>query len=216
MKFKNRDEAALILAEKLQDYKDTNAVILAIPRGGVPMGFIIAKSLDLPLEIVLSKKIGHPDSKEYAIGAVTLHNRVLSDAAKNISKTYIESETEKIRENLRERHHKFCGSKAEMDLKGKTLIVVDDGIATGNTIFSTIEMLHEQGPERIVVAIPVSPPSALKNLKSSPYIDELICLYTPANFNAVGQFYEDFSEVNDEQVKHLLETANSDRLKQKQ
>lgn len=111
MKFKNRDEAALLLAEKLMAYKDANAVVMAIPRGGVPVGYIIAKSLNLPLEVVLSKKIGHPNFKEYAIGAVTLKSRILSEAANDISKTYIEEETEKIRENLRKRHHEFCGDK---------------------------------------------------------------------------------------------------------
>ncbi|WP_075349694.1 phosphoribosyltransferase [Algoriphagus marinus] len=208
MKFKNRDEAALLLAEKLNGYKDGNAVVLAIPRGGVPLGYVIAKQLDLPLEIVLSKKIGHPNHKEYAIGAVTLKSRILSEAAKDVSKNYIESETEKIRENLRKRHHEFCGDKKELNLQGKILIVVDDGIATGNTILSTVEMLHDQKPDKIVIAVPVSPPSAIINLQASPFVDEVICLFTPFDFRAVGQFYEDFGEVNDEQVKQFLELAN--------
>jgi predicted phosphoribosyltransferase len=208
MKFKNRDEAALILAEKLKEYKDGNAVVLAIPRGGVPLGYIIAKSLNLPLEIVLSKKIGHPNHKEYAIGAVTLKSRILSEAANDVSKNYIESETEKIRENLKQRHQKFCGNKADVNLQGKILIVVDDGIATGNTMLSTIEMLHDQKPSKIVVAVPVSPPDAIQNFQNSPYIDEIICLITPSDFRAVGQFYEDFGEVDDEQVKQLLEVSN--------
>jgi putative phosphoribosyl transferase len=208
MKFKNRDEAALLLAEKLKEYKDENAVVLAIPRGGVPLGYIIAKSLNLPLEIVLSKKIGHPNHKEYAIGAVTLKNRVLSDAANDVSKNYIDSETEKIRENLRNRHQEFCGNKVDINLQGKILIVVDDGIATGNTMLSILEILHDQNPSKIVVAVPVSPPDAIQNLQNSPYIDEVICLIMPSDFRAVGQFYEDFGEVDDEQVKHLLEVAN--------
>jgi putative phosphoribosyl transferase len=208
MKFKNRDEAALLLAEKLKEYKDENAVVLAIPRGGVPLGYIIAKSLNLPLEIVLSKKIGHPNHKEYAIGAVTLKNRVLSDAANDVSKNYIDSETEKIRENLRNRHQEFCGNKVDINLQGKILIVVDDGIATGNTMLSILEILHDQNPSKIVVAVPVSPPDAIQNLQNSPYIDEVICLIMPSDFRAVGQFYEDFGEVDDEQVKHLLEIAN--------
>jgi putative phosphoribosyl transferase len=208
MKFKNRDEAALLLAEKLKEYKDENAVVLAIPRGGVPLGYIIAKSLNLPLEIVLSKKIGHPNHKEYAIGAVTLKNRVLSDAANDVSKNYIDSETEKIRENLRNRHQEFCGNKVDINLQGKIIIVVDDGIATGNTMLSILEILHDQNPSKIVVAVPVSPPDAIQNLQNSPYIDEVICLIMPSDFRAVGQFYEDFGEVDDEQVKHLLEVAN--------
>jgi len=209
MKFKNREEAALLLVEKLQKHKDKDAVVLSIPRGGVPIGYIIAKSLNLPLEIVLSKKIGHPFHKEYAIGAVTLKNRILSKAANDIQEDYIESETEKIRENLRQRHQKFCGAKEELNLHGKILLVVDDGIATGNTMLSILEMLHEEKPEKIVVAVPVSPPSAIQNLQNSPFIDEVVCLMMPHDFRAVGQFYEDFGEVDDEQVKHLLEMANS-------
>jgi predicted phosphoribosyltransferase len=210
MKFKNREEAALLLAEKLKEYKDGNAVVLAIPRGGVPLGYIIAKSLNLPLEIVLSKKIGHPNHKEYAIGAVTLKSRILSEAANDVPKNYLESETEKIRENLRQRHQEFCGNKADVNLQGKILIVVDDGIATGNTMLSTIEMLHDQKPSKIVVAVPVSPPDAIQNFQNSPYIDEVICLITPSDFRAVGQFYEDFGEVDDEQVKQLLEVSNKE------
>ncbi len=210
MKFKNRNEAALILAERLKEYQDANAVVLAIPRGGVPVGYSIAKSLNLPLEIVLSKKIGHPYHKEYAIGAVTLKSRVLSEAANDVSKNYIESETEKIRENLRKRHHEFCRNKEEMNLQDKILIVVDDGIATGNTMLSTIEMLHDQKPSKIVVAVPVSPPDTIQNFQNSPLIDEVICLITPSDFRAVGQFYEDFGEVDDEQVKYLLEKVKSE------
>jgi predicted phosphoribosyltransferase len=208
MKFKNREEAALLLVEKLQKYKDKNAVVLAIPRGGVPLGFVISKSLNLPLDIVLSKKIGHPGHKEYAIGAVTLKNRVLSDAANDIPEDYIESETEKIRENLRRRHQEFCGNRKEVNLQDKILLLVDDGIATGNTMLSIIEMLHSQNPKKIVVAVPVSPPDAIQNFQNSPFIDEVICLMMPNDFRAVGQFYEDFGEVDDEKVKQLLEVAN--------
>lgn len=208
MKFKNREEAALLLVEKLQKYKDKNAVVLAIPRGGVPLGYVISKSLNLPLDIVLSKKIGHPGHKEYAIGAVTLNSRILSNAANDISKDYIESETEKIRENLRRRHQEFYGNRKEVNLQDKILLVVDDGIATGNTMLSIIEMLHSQNPKKIVVSVPVSPPDAIQNFQNSPFIDEVICLMMPHDFRAVGQFYEDFGEVNDEQVKQLLEVAN--------
>ncbi|MEN2284119.1 phosphoribosyltransferase family protein [Algoriphagus sp. SE2] len=208
MKFKNRKEAALLLVEKLMDYKDKDAVVLAIPRGGVPIGYIIAKSLNLPLEIVLSKKIGHPFHKEYAIGAVTLKNRILSPAANDIPDDYIEEETKKIKENLRQRFQKFCGDKEEMNLHGKILLVVDDGVATGNTVLSIIEMLREEKPKKIVIAIPVSPPDAFQNLQNSPFVDEVICLIVPNDFRAVGQFYEDFSEVDDEQVKDFLELAN--------
>ncbi len=204
MKFKDRNEAGFLLADKLMKYRNTDAVILAIPRGGVPLAFIIAKKLYLPLEIVLSKKIGHPYHKEYAIGAVTLKSRILSDAALDVSTAYIEEETKKIRELLQKRYNGYYGEKKPLQLKDKILIIVDDGIATGNTILSTIKMLHDEKPTKIIVAIPVAPPTAIKKLENSPFIDEIICLYTPSSFQAVGQFYENFNQVNDIEVNQLL------------
>ena len=204
MIFKDRIEAAHLLADKLETYKEKNAIVLAIPRGGVPMGYIIAKQLHLPLEVVLSKKIGHPLHKEFAVGAVTLKSQVLSEAAKDVSKSYIEEETKRIRTLLTKRYQDYYGTKKPQELKDKTLIIVDDGIATGNTIISTIEMLHDEHPKKIVVAIPVSSQSALQKLKSTPFVDEVICLSTPVNFMAVGQFYKNFDQVDDTEVKSYL------------
>lgn len=204
MIFKDRIEAAHLLADKLETYKEKNAIVLAIPRGGVPMGYIIAKQLHLPLEVVLSKKIGHPLHKEFAVGAVTLKSQVLSEAAKDVSKSYIEEETKRIRTLLTKRYQDYYGTKKPQELKDKTLIIVDDGIATGNTIISTIEMLHDEQPKKIVVAIPVSSQSALQKLKSTPFVDEVICLSTPVNFMAVGQFYKNFDQVDDTEVKSYL------------
>ena len=202
--FKDRIEAAYLLADKLENYKEKNTIILAIPRGGVPLGFVIANQLHLPLEVVLSKKIGHPLHKEFAIGAVTLKSRVLSDAALNVSKEYIEEETKKIRTLLNNRYQDYYGNKKPLKLKDKILIVVDDGIATGNTIVSTIEMLHKEQPKKIVVAIPVSSQSALHKLQNTPFVDEVVCLSTPENFRAVGQFYQTFDQVSDAEVKTYL------------
>lgn len=204
MVFKDRMEAANLLAEKLKTYKDKNAIILAIPRGGVPLGYVIAKELNLPLEVVLSKKIGHPMHKEFAIGAVTLKTQILSDAASQVSKSYVAEETEKIRALLKKRYQEYYGEKSPLVLKDKILIIVDDGIATGNTMISTIEMLYKEQPEKIVVAIPVSPKSTLQKLKNLSFIDEVICLSAPSNFQSVGQFYKNFDQVNDTEVKFLL------------
>ena len=209
MMFTDRNEASNLLANKLEKYENSDAVILAIPRGGVPMGFIISESLNLPLEVVLSKKIGHPYHKEYAIGAVTLKSRILSDVATGISAEYIEAETKRIRELLQKRYKEYYGNKKPLQLKDKTLIIIDDGIATGNTILSTIKMLHDEKPKKIVVAIPVAPPNTIIKLKNSPFIDEVICLLTPNNFQAVGQFYKNFDQVDDTEVKQLLKKANT-------
>lgn len=207
MMFKDRIEAARLLADKLYSYKDKNAIILAIPRGGVPMGYIIAKQLHLPLEVVLSKKIGHPLHKEFAIGAVTLNSQVFSDAASEVSPSYIDDEIKRIRALLTKRYNDYYGEKTPLQLKNKILIIVDDGIATGNTMISTIKMLQKENPEKIVVAIPVSSQSALQKLKNTPFIDEVVCLLTPTNFRAVGQFYENFDQVDDLEVKALLNSA---------
>jgi len=158
--YKDRNEAGNILAEKLEKYTNEDAIILAIPRGGIPLGFIISEKLNLPLEVVLSKKIGHPLHKEYAIGAVTLKSSILSDAAADISPKYIEEETIRIRSLLKKRYNDYYGDRKPLSLKGKTLIIIDDGIATGNTILSIIKMLHDEKPKKMVVAIPVAPNEA--------------------------------------------------------
>ena len=205
--YKDRTEAGNLLAQKLEKYSKEDAIILAIPRGGVPLGYIISEKLNLPLEVVLSKKIGHPLHKEYAIGAVALKSSILSDAAADISPKYIEEETIRIRSLLNKRYNDYYGNRNPEQLKAKTLIIVDDGIATGNTMLSIIKMLHDEKPKKIVVAIPVAPYSAINKLEASPYVDEVICPLIPDYFQAVGQFYQNFDQVNDEEVKKLLNKA---------
>jgi predicted phosphoribosyltransferase len=206
--YKDRNEAGFLLANELEKYSKKDAVILAIPRGGVPMGFIISQHLNLPLEVVLSKKIGHPLHKEYAIGAVTLKSRILSEAVVDISPEYVEEETRKIRAKLHQRYLDYYGDRKPLPLKDKTLIIVDDGIATGNTVLSIIKMLYEEKPKKIVVAVPVAPPEAIKKLKDSTFVDEIICPLVPFNFRAVGQFYENFDQVDDTEVDQFLKKAN--------
>lgn len=205
--YQDRNEAGKLLAAKLEKYNKTDTIILAIPRGGIPLGFIISEKLNLPLEAVLSKKIGHPLHKEYAIGAVTLKSRILSDAAADISSFYIEEETIRIRNALNKRYNDYYGDRKPLQLKGKTLIIVDDGIATGNTMLSIIKMLHDEKPSKIVVAIPVAPGDTIKKLQASPYVDEVICPLVPDYFQSVGQFYQNFYQVDDTEVKQLLKKA---------
>lgn len=207
--YTNREEAASLLVKKLMDYKgNKDAVIVAIPRGGVPIGYEIAKKLEVPLEIVLSKKIGHPFNKEYAIGAVTLKNSILSDAALEVSQVYIHDETERIRKLLKQRLESYYGGRKPIELKDKIVILVDDGIATGNTMISCIQLIQMQKPSKIIVALPVAPPSAYKKIKEMEEVAEAICLSTPINFQAVGQFYEEFNQVDDKEVIELLKKAN--------
>lgn len=206
--FTNRQQAGKLLADELKDYRNVrNAIVVTIPRGGVPVGYEISKELKLPLEIVLSKKIGHPFNKEYAIGAVTLKSSVLSEAAEEVSHEYIEDETEKIRKLLKQRYDWYYGHKKPLVLKNKIVIVVDDGIATGNTLLSSIQLIQQEQPKQIIVALPVAPPSALKKIKSLRSVTKVICILEPQNFRAVGQFYEQFSQVSDEEVVQLLKLA---------
>ena len=205
MMFKDRIEAANLLVAQLQEYKNSDAIVLAIPRGGVPLGYIIAKNLEIPLEVVLSKKIGHPLHKEFAIGAVTLKSQILSESAFDVDSKYIQEETEKIRAALLKKHQDYYGLKSPLELQDKILIIVDDGVATGNTLLSTIEMLHKEKPAKIVVAVPVSSQSALEKMKDHPLINEVICLSAPVNFSAVGQFYKEFAQVDNFVKRNSLE-----------
>ena len=204
--FKDRIDAGTQLAEKLLEFKKENVVVLAIPRGGLPLGAIVAKALNAPLDVVLTKKIGHPYNKEYAIGAVSLKNIILSDAI-GVTKGYIEEETARLRKKLKERHNQYYKNNEPQNVKDKTVIIIDDGIATGNTIMVTIELVKMQNPNKIVVAIPVAPPSTVRKFEASLEVDEVICLETPYNFHAVGQFYQEFFQVSDQEAIRLLEES---------
>ncbi len=208
--FIDRKQAGILLAKELKQYQNkTDAVVVTIPRGGVPVGFEISQALNLPLEIVLSKKIGHPFNKEYAIGAVTLKSSVLSEAAEEVSHEYIEDETGRIRDLLQQRYDWYYGMKKPLELTNKTVIIVDDGIATGNTLLSSIQLIEQEEPKEIVIALPVAPPSALNKIRDLRSVTEVICILETRNFRAVGQFYEQFNQVSDEEVIALLKKANN-------
>lgn len=197
--FENRTQAGQLLAKQLQHLKNKNAVVLAIPRGGLPVGAEIANSLNLPLEVALSKKIGHPFNKEFAIGAVSLENEmIIADAG--VSARYLEDEIKSIRSVLQQRHKQYYANKKEYSLKDKVVIITDDGIATGNTLLLTIDLVKQKLPRAIILAIPVGPPQSVEALYEHPYVTDLICLETPFNFRAVGQFYEDFEPVSDKEA----------------
>lgn len=205
--FKDRYEAAKLLAKKLSKYRNDEGVVLAIPRGGVPIGFVIAKELNFPLEMILSKKIGHPNNPEFGIGSVSLDGAVIDDNVKDVPKVYIQIETEKIHKQLKEKFKLFMGDHKPTDLRNKTVIIVDDGIATGNTLLASIKAIKKRIPNKIIVAAPVAPASIVDKFKEE--VDEFICLLTPKDFLGVGQFYSDFSQMSDEEVIQLLQNANS-------
>ncbi|MFZ9003670.1 MAG: phosphoribosyltransferase [Robiginitalea sp.] len=206
--FRNRTEAGYLLAGELLKYKGEPLVVMAIPRGGLPLGAIVADALQAPLEVALTKKIGHPFNREYAIGAVSRNQVVLSKPV-GISQSYIDSETIRLRRKLEERHRLFHRKKNPVPLKGKQVIIIDDGIATGNTLRVTIALISAESPAKIIVAIPVAPPEAVERLRDMAEVAEVICLNTPRNFHAVGQFYEDFAAVSDEEALAIFEREAS-------
>ncbi|WP_242009253.1 phosphoribosyltransferase [Robertkochia solimangrovi] len=207
--FTDRKDAGKKLARKLKYYKGSDAVILAIPRGGLPIGAAIAELLHLPLDVVLSKKIGHPLNKEFAIGAVSLNSTVLGAEAGQIPSSYIDEETRKIHRDLQKKMEMYYQGNTPVNLKGKTLIVTDDGIATGNTILATVALLAREDPDKIIIAVPVSSVSAQKKISQSPYVDQMISLITPYNFNAVGSYYHNFLPVSDSEAIRLLQTFSN-------
>jgi len=206
MYFSDRYDAAMQLAPLLEKYKKEKGVILAVPRGGVPIGYYLAKYLDFPLDLLMTKKLGHPGNEEFAIGAVSLEGSVVEETM-GVPEQYIREETRRIREQLKERYIKFMGNKEPVDIKGKIIIVVDDGVATGRTILSTIKILRNKEPRKIVVAVPVASEEAADRIKE--VVDDFICLHTPYPFYGVGRFYADFTQVEDEDVLLLLNELNA-------
>ena len=198
---KDREEAGLLLSEKLKKYQDSNTIILAVPRGGVPVGYEIAKRLNLPLDIVLSKKIGHPFNKEFAIGAVSMDSMII-DEHPDVPNDYVEKEILRQRELLQDKYKLYMGNREPLDVKGKNVIIVDDGIATGNTLLACIEMLRKRKPSKIIVAVPVLPIETVNVFQQKA--DEFIYLIASKYFRGVGGFYEQFGQVEDEEVISML------------
>ncbi len=206
MYFIDRYDAAMQLAPHLEKYKNQEGVILAVPRGGVPIGYYLAKHLDFPLDLLMTKKLGHPANEEFAIGAVGIEDSIIEETFM-MPEEYIEEETKRIRKELIERYKKFMGDSEPVNIRNKIVIVVDDGIATGRTILATLKMLRSKHPKKLVVAVPVASIEASERIKKE--VDNFICLYTPELFFGVGGFYEDFSQTSDEEVMMLLKELNA-------
>lgn len=209
--YKNRIEAADRLAEALESYNEKDLLILAIPRGGLPLGARIAEKLNADLDVILTKKIGHPSNKEFAIGALNLKTYHLDDIP-GISKQYISDEIIRLRGKLKEKYQLYYKHCQPISVKDRRVLLVDDGIATGNTMLATIALVATEQPKEIIVAVPVAPVETLRKISSSPNVLRCICLKTPANFQAVGQFYDDFSAVSDSEAVQLLEQSRAKKL----
>jgi len=207
MIFKNREDAGRQLAMQMEEYaRLKDVIVLGIPRGGVPVAFEIAQSLHVPLDIFLSHKLGVPRQEELAFGAIAAGDvRYLDEQvvrAEGISPKEIERVTEQVKQMLNRRAVLFRGDRPLLQVATYTVVLVDDGIATGASMVAAINALRIMKPAAIVVAVPVSPASTCAWLRT--VVDRLVCLYAPHEFYAVGQFYENFSQVEDEEVIDLL------------
>ena len=205
--FNDRSDAGIQLASRLKEYKDKEGVlVLALPRGGVVTGYEIARHLNAPLDIVIVRKIGFPGQPELAIGAVSETGTVvLNDyiiSGYGVSKEYIESEVSRQKEEIARRVKLYRKGKWLSGLEGKTVILVDDGIATGATMKVAIATLREEKLNKLVVALPVAPSSVAEEIEK--IVDEFICIETPLDFMAVGSYYYDFTQVSDKEVVELL------------
>ncbi|MUV56483.1 phosphoribosyltransferase [Halogeometricum sp. CBA1124] len=206
-RFSDRAEAGARLGAALRDRGVDADVVLAIPRGGLPLGRAVADALDAPLDIVVAQKIGAPGNPEYAIGAVASDGTVWRNeeafSRTGSDEDYFEREREREAENARRKVEQYRGDRPAPDLTGKRVVVVDDGVATGSTVRACLRMLADRDAERIVLAVPVGPPRTVDEL--SVMADDVVCLLTPSGFMGVGQFYERFDQVSDEEAMSYLE-----------
>ncbi|WP_265109949.1 phosphoribosyltransferase [Halosolutus halophilus] len=206
-RFKDRMDAGEQLAEVLREREVDADIALAIPRGGLPLGRSVANALDVPLDIVVAKKIGAPGNPEYAIGAVASDGSVWRNEqgfrGSGADEEYFERQREEEAANARRKAERYRGDRSEPDLTDKTVVVVDDGVATGSTVRACLRKLNETDADRIVLAVPVGPPETIAELEAEA--DEVVCLETPRGFRGVGQFYQTFGQVTDEEAMAYLE-----------
>jgi len=206
--FSDRYDAANQLLSSLAHYKDNNdVVVIAIPRGALEIGKVLAQGLNAPLDVVFSKKIGASAQPELAIGAVTQDAELIDPIYQSQYADYIEKEKKRIRQMLKERAQKYRGQQPPIDLTGKIVMVTDDGIATGRTFLLALDHIKKQNPKKIIAAIPVAPPDTLEKVKKKA--DEVVCLLSPTDFFAISQFYRNFDQVEDDQAIRLLREANT-------
>jgi putative phosphoribosyl transferase len=206
-RFHDRTEAGQLLATQLTEYANQDNVwVLGLPRGGIPIAYEIAQALNLPLDICLVRKLGVPDQPELAMGAIApgevmiLNHDIIK--ALGVSKQALEQVIAAETQELERRAHAYRGDRPEPDVTGKTVILVDDGIATSSTLRAAIATLRQQHPQAIVVAVPVAAMAACEAL--SPIVDKLVCLTLPEPLHSIGMWYVDFSQTSDEEVQKLL------------
>jgi predicted phosphoribosyltransferase len=204
MRFRDREHAAHLLAERLRAaYKNKHPLVLGVPRGAMPMAKIIAAELGGDLDVVLVHKLGHPDQPELAIGAIDESgNTILSDWGAELDPEYIEEEKRRQLATLRDRRARYTPDRAPINPEGRIVIVVDDGIATGSTMLAALRAVRAKNPKKLIGAVAVASPNAARAMLDE--CDAMVCLNVPADFSAVGEFFDDFNQVSDEDVIEVL------------
>lgn len=205
-KFADRRDAALQMAEKLATWRGKNPLVLAIPRGAVPMGEILAEKLEGELDVVLVRKIGAPGNPEYAIGAMDESGQAfMTEDTRRLEAIadYIEAEKARLQAICRDRRRQYTPLRPPADPAGRTVIVIDDGLATGATMIAALKSIRRQNPAELVCAVPVGHNESLK--LAGNFADTVSCVLIPPDFRAVGQFYHDFSPVDNEEVEKILQ-----------
>jgi putative phosphoribosyl transferase len=208
MDFRNRSDAGRRLAKALSEYKGRNAVVLALPRGGVPVAAEVAEALKAPLDLILVRKIGVPTQPELAMGAVVdgaapivVRNEEVIELSGTTSEEFDAACASELAE-IERRRQLYIGERARAEIAGQVVIVIDDGIATGATTRAALQAVRIRKPKELVLAVPVAPPDTIANLR--PEVDALICLEAPELFGAIGYFYRDFRQVSDQEVVAIL------------
>ncbi len=204
--FKNRSDAGKKLAERLRQYKNQNAIVLALPRGGVVVGHEVARLLGVPLDIIVARKIGHPQNSEYAICATDEEGTLLCDEeARLVDQDWLNKEIKHQKREAKRRIDVYRGGNKPFQIAGKVVIIVDDGIATGFTMRLVIKAVKKQKSDRIIIAVPVAPSDTVRKLRQE--VDEVIVLEPMEDFiGAVGAHYQEFEQVEDDTVVQLLQS----------
>ena len=212
--FRNRTEAGQLLARKLRRYADRpDVIVLALPRGGVPVASEVARALRAPLDVFLVRKLGVPGQEELAMGAIATGGvKVLNEdvvRALKIPQRVIDSVAAQEARELERRERLYRGDRPAPDVNGRTVILVDDGLATGSSMRAAVAALRQKNPRRIVVAVPIAAAATCREFEAE--VDEIVCYQTPEPFYSVGLWYEDFSQTTDEEIRQLLERSSTGR-----
>jgi len=211
MQFKDRHEAGIKMAEQLKKYKNNkNVIVLAIPRGGVEIGYEIAKFLNVKLDILVTKKIGLPGDEEFAIGSIGPDKKVALNEETiriyNVTEEYISQQKREISKEIERRYKAYRGKYELQNLKNKIIILTDDGIATGFTTRAAINYIKSQNPKKLILAVPVAPADFAGEIKKE--VDEFVCLHSTNQFYSISQFYDRFPQLTDEEVRKYLKIKN--------